>query len=76
MLGKMFSYFVLFGFVKFWPQIPETKQTWRNAKKYNFLDYHSFGNSQSCITAVKWDAYDLGNTAGNARRCHPDCHPR
>ena len=45
MLGKMFSYFVLFGFVKFWPQIPETKQTWRNAKKYNFLDYHSFGNS-------------------------------
>ena len=23
------------------------------------------------ITAVKWDAYDVENTAGNARRCHP-----
>lgn len=25
-----------------------------------------FCNSESCITAVKWDAY---NTAGNGRRC-------
>ena len=24
------------------------------------------------MTAVKWDAYDVENTAGNAGRCHPD----
>ena len=30
---------------------------------------NSFGNSYSCITAVEWDAYDVENTAGNARRC-------
>ena len=41
-------------------------------KNLNFCAYHSFGNSSSCITAVKWDAYDVENTAGNARRCHPD----
>ena len=23
------------------------------------------------ITAVKWDAYDVENTAGSGRRCHP-----
>ena len=39
-------------------------------KSYNFRTYHSFGNSYSCITAVKWDAYDVYNTAGNARRCY------
>ena len=33
-------------------------------KNYDFCAYHSFGNSQSCITAVKWDAYDVKNTAG------------
>ena len=43
-------------------------------KNFNFRAYLSIGNSQSCITAVKWDAYDLENTAGNARRCHPDRH--
>ena len=43
-----------------------------NDKNLNFCAYHSFGNSSSCITAVKWDAYDVENTAGNARRCHPD----
>ena len=32
-------------------------------KNYNICAYHSFGNSQSCITAVKWDAYDVKNTA-------------
>ena len=41
-------------------------------KNLNFCAYHSFGNSSSCITAVKWDARDVENTAGNARRCHPD----
>ena len=25
-------------------------------------------STHSCITAVKWDAYDVENTAGNARR--------
>ena len=32
-------------------------------KIYNFRAYHSFGNSWSCISAVKWDAYDDENTA-------------
>ena len=25
----------------------------------------------SCISAVKWDAHDVKNTLGNARRCNP-----
>ena len=37
-------------------------------QNYNFHTYYSFGNSYSCITAVEWDAYDVENTAGNARR--------
>ena len=41
-------------------------------KNFNFWAYLGIGNSKSCITAVKWDAYDVENTAGNARRCHPD----
>ena len=42
-------------------------------QSYNFRAYHSFGNSYSRITFVKWDAYDVENTAGKARRCriHP-----
>ena len=39
-----------------------------NHKNLNFCTYHSFGNSLSCITAVKWDAYDVENTADNAGR--------
>ena len=39
------------------------KQSKNRQKSYNFRAYHSFG--------VKWDAYDLQNTAGKARRCHP-----
>ena len=27
--------------------------------------FHSFGNSYSCITAVKWNSYYVENTAGN-----------
>ena len=34
---------------------------------YNFHAYYSFGNSYSGITAVEWDAYDVENTADNAR---------
>ena len=30
--------------------------------------YHTFGNSYSCTTAVKWDVYNVENT--KARRCH------
>ena len=26
----------------------------------------------SCIAAVKWDAYDVENTAGDAKQCHLD----
>ena len=42
-------------------------------QNYNFHAYYSFGNSYSCITAVEWDAYDVENATGNARRCriHP-----
>ena len=40
-------------------------------KNYDFCAYHSFGNSQSCITAVKWDAYDVKNTAGISGKTMP-----
>ena len=38
-------------------------------KNKHFCTYlsASFGNSKNCITAVKWDAYDVENTADNAR---------
>ena len=29
--------------------------------------YHGFGSSFCCITAVKWDAYDVEITSGKAR---------
>ena len=49
------------------------KATWRNTKILTFAPIiASEINSSSCITAVKWDAYDVENTAGYARRCHPD----
>ena len=38
----------------------------------NFCAFHSFGNSYSCITAVKWDAYDVENTADKERRYRID----
>ena len=34
----------------FWREMRERKRTWRN---HNFRACHSFGNSHSCITAVK-----------------------
>ena len=34
----------------------------------NFCAFHSFGNPNVCITAVKWGAYDVENTVGKARR--------
>ena len=46
-------------------------EKWRKygeTQSYHFCAYHSFGNSYSYITAVKWDAYDEENTAGKARR--------
>ena len=49
---------------EFWRQIREIKQTRRN-NNCNFRAYHSFDNSLSRIAAVKWDAYDVKNTAGN-----------
>ena len=41
-------------------------------QSYNFCAYPSFGNSCSFITAVKWDAYDVENTAGEERRYRID----
>ena len=42
-------------------------------QSYNFRAHYSFGNSYSRITFVKWDAYDVENTADKARQCriHP-----
>ena len=31
--------------------------------------YHGFDSSFCCITAVKWDAYDVEITSGKARLC-------
>ena len=39
-------------------------------QSYNFCAFHSFGNPNVCITAVKWHAYDVENTVGKARRRH------
>ena len=67
--------FALGSYEKFQPGF---RISWRptskhgETQKYNFLAYLSFGNSYSCITAVKWDAYDVENTASNARLCNPD----
>ena len=36
-------------------------------QNYDFHACYSFGNSYSGITAVEWDAYDVENTADNAR---------
>ena len=41
-------------------------------QSYTFRAYYSFGNSNSCSTAVKWDAYVVENTAGNVKRCPSD----
>ena len=48
-----------------WSKYDETQS-------YHFRAYHSFGNSYSYITSVKWDAYDEENTAGKARRYRID----
>ena len=59
---------------EFWRQIRETKQTWRN------ITILTSGPTIASVTlkavslhcAVKWDDYDVENTAGNAGRCPPD----
>ena len=62
-----------------WPKILGTSSGTNSRNKanmakhsnnnHNFLAYHSFGNSLNCIAPVKWDAHDVENTAGNAKRC-------
>ena len=47
----------------------EKKSKHGETQNYNFHAYYSFVNSYSCITAVEWDAYDVENPAGTARRC-------
>ena len=51
-----------------WREIRETNKH-GETQSYNFRAYYSFGSSYSCTTVVKWDAYDLENTTGKARRC-------
>ena len=38
-------------------------------QSYDFRAYYSFGNPYSCITVFRWDAFDVENTTGKARRC-------
>ena len=47
----------------------ESKHGETQIKLYIFRAYRSFDNSYSCITAVKWGACQVKNTAGKARRC-------
>jgi len=56
---------------EFWREMRESKQTCETQKSDNVRAYHSCGNSYGCITEVKWDVYDVENTAGNAGRCSP-----
>ena len=53
------------------PKITSTK--WRNkanmAKKKQKLKTFA-PIVANCITTVKWDAYEVKNTAGTAKRCH------
>ena len=51
----------------FWREMRKSKHVEAQKSVITFAPV-SFGNSYSCITAVKWDAYDVGNTAGKARR--------
>ena len=51
----------------FWREMRKSKHVEAQKSVITFAPV-SFGNSYSCITAVKWDAHDVGNTAGKARR--------
>ena len=55
---------------EFWCETRETEQTWQNTKIITFAPIIALATLLSCITAVKWDAYDVENTEGNARRRH------
>ena len=56
---------------EFWHEIRETKETWQNTKIITFAPIIALVTLKAGINAVKWDASDAKNTAGNARRCHP-----
>ena len=65
---------------EFWCQIQE-QSNHGETQNFNFRAYLSIGNSESCITAVKWDAYEVENTGGKkddaiwTARIHPAVHP-
>ena len=65
---------------EFWCQIQEQSKH-GETQNFNFRAYLNIGNSESCITAVKWDAYDVENTGGKkddaiwTARIHPAVHP-
>ena len=46
----------------------EEKSKHGETQSYNFCACHSFGNSYSWITVVKWDAYDVENTTGKTKQ--------
>ena len=64
---------------EFWCQIQEQSKH-GETQNFNFRAYLSIGNSESCITAVKWDAYDVENTGDKkddaiwTARIHPAVH--
>ena len=64
---------------EFWREMRKRKQTWPNTKILTFAPIIALENFYSCVTTVKWDAYDVENTAGNARGCnlvHQSSSPR
>ena len=53
-------------------RISRNKATIANRKGITFAHIIALETLNSCITAVKCDAYDVENTAGKVRRCmHP-----
>ena len=53
-------------------RISRNKATMAKHKGITFAHIIALATLNSCITAVKCDAYDVENTAGKARRCiHP-----
>ena len=51
--------------------LPRNSRNKANLAKHKVITFMPVIALATLITAVKWDAYDVENTAGNARRCHP-----
>ena len=60
-----------------WEKAEDDRELWHEIRElskrgetqsYNFRAYYSFGNSYSCITVVKRDAYDVKRWCGKYNR--------